>query len=57
MSEYFKTKNLELGNAEQFGVELEFDVDLPEPNVDRKFCFLPKLLEKQYDAKFTLLNM
>ena len=57
MGDYFNGKLIDVGIADQFGVELEFDINIPEPQVDKKFCFIPKSKQKLYDAKITMLNV
>ena len=57
MADYYNGKLIDVGLAEQFGIELEFNVLIPEPKVERKFCFLPKPKESLHEAKFTMLNV
>lgn len=56
MAEYYKGKFLDMGLAEEFGLELEFDVSLPNPTLQRKFCILPSKNNQLHKPKLTLLN-
>lgn len=56
MAEYYKGKFLDMGLAEEFGLELEFDTELMKPYQERKFCLIPNNQNQLHGAKLTMLN-